>query len=159
LILKPGVYCIDTEIRFGSTDTVRVAGTFGVDPGVFLYIKPAEPGKPSGFTINGGSSVQIWGIHDPTSPYNGYLIYDAPNYATGTPVNCTINGGSLSMFQGTIYAPYCDITLNGGSGPTGFQSQVIGYNVKFAGTSDIYLTYNADNSPVWSIPLQVGLTK
>ena len=154
MTLQPGVYCIDTEMRIGSTDFIRVAGTFGVDPGVFFYFMPG-----GSFTFNGGSTVQLWGIHDTTSPYMGYLIYASPNYSTGTPVNCTINGGSLSMFKGTIYAPYCDITLNGGSGPNGFQSQVIGYNVKFAGTSDIYLSYNAGSSPQWSIPLQVGLTK
>jgi hypothetical protein len=154
MTLKPGVYCIDTEIRFGSTDTVQVEGTFMATPGVFLYIKPG-----GSFTINGGSSVNIWGINDNTSPYFGYLIYAAPDYSTGTPATCTMNGGSLSQFQGTIYAPYCNITLNGGSGPTGFQSQVVGYTVKFAGTSDIYLTYQAGSSPAWKIPLQLGLTK
>jgi hypothetical protein len=87
------------------------------------------------------------------------LIYAAPNYATGTPVTCTVNGGSLSMFQGAIYAPYCNVTLNGGSGPTGFQSQVIGYTVKFSGTSDVYLSYDGSTSPSWTIPLQIGLTK
>lgn len=154
ITLQPGVYCIDTEIRIGSTDTFIVTGTFEVDPGVFLYIKPG-----GSFTFNGGSTVQIWGDHDPTSPYNGYLIYAAPDYSTGSPVTCNINGGSLSMFKGTIYAPYCAITMNGGSGPTGFQSQIIGYTVKFSGTSDIYLTYDANDTPSFTIPVQVGLTK
>lgn len=154
ITLKAGVYCIDTTMQIGSTDLLRVEGTFGVDPGVFLYFEPG-----GSYTINGGSTVQLWGIHDLASPYNGFLIYAAPNYATGTPATCNINGGSLSMFRDTIYAPYCNVTLNGGSGPNGFQSQVIGYTVKFSGTSDIYLSYNANTSPVWNIPLQVGLSK
>lgn len=154
ITLQPGVYCIDSEIRIGSTDTFRVAGTFGVDPGVFLYIKPG-----GSFTFNAGSTTQLWGIHDTTSPYYGFLIYAAPDYSTGTPVTCTINGGALTMFKNTIYAPYCNVTLNGGSGPTGFQSQVIGYNVKFSGNAEIYLSYQSGLSPVWNIPLQIGLTK
>jgi hypothetical protein len=152
--LKPGVYCIDSEIRFGAGDHFRVEGTFHSTPGVFLYLMPG-----GSFTFNGGSTINIWGISDPASPYKGYLIYAAPNYSTGTPATCTINGNTSNTFQGTIYAPYCNITMDGTSTPTGFQSQIIGYNVKFSGGANIYLTYEAGSSPVWNIPLQVGLTQ
>ena len=162
ITLQPGVYCIDQEIRIGSTDTFVIGGgTFYSTPGVLLYLMPG-----GSFVFNGGSTVQIWGINQANvdadialAPYKGFLIYAAPNYASGTPVNCTVNGGALSMFQGTIYAPYCNMTVNGGSGSTGFQSQLIGYNVKFSGTSDIILNYEADDSPTWNIPLQVGLSR
>jgi hypothetical protein len=162
ITLQPGVYCIDTEIRIGSQDTFVINnGTFPTTPGVFLYIKPG-----GSFTFNAGSTVQIWAINDASVaadssllPYKNYLIYAAPDYASGTPATCTINGGALSMFKGTIYAPYCNMTVNGGSGSTGFQSQLIGYKVKFSGTSDIYLNYDANSNPTWSIPLQVGLSK
>ena len=152
--LNPGVYCIDSEIRFGAGDQFRVAGTFASTPGVFLYLMPG-----GSFTFNGGSTINIWGISDTTSPYKGYLIYAAPNYSTGTPVTCTINGNTSNTFKGTIYAPYCNITMDGTSSPTGFQSQLIGYNVKFSGGANIYLSYEASTSPVWNIPLQVGLTQ
>ena len=156
--LQPGIYCIDGELTIGSQDTfvindVITTGVLPTTSGVLLYIKPG-----GSFRFNAGSTVQLWGIKDSTSPYFGYLIYAAPNYS-GTPVTCNINGGALSMFRGTIFAPYCNITVNGGSGSTGFQSQVIGYNVKFSGNSDIILNYDAGSSPVWTIPLQVGLTK
>jgi hypothetical protein len=162
ILLEPGVYCIDTEIRIGSQASFIINnGTFHSTPGVFLYLQPG-----GSFTFNGGSTVQIWGINQANVdldsnllPYKGFLIYAAPDYASGTPVNCTINGGALSMFQGTIYAPYCNITVNGGSGSTGFQSQIIGYNVKFSGTSEVILNYDSNSSPVWNIPLQVGLSK
>ena len=72
---------------------------------------------------------------------------------------CTINGNTSNTFKGTIYAPYCNITMDGTSSPTGFQSQLIGYNVKFSGGANIYLSYEASSSPVWNIPLQVGLTQ
>jgi hypothetical protein len=158
--LKPGVYCIDDEIRIGSQDSFIVQGTFKVSPGVFLYIKPG-----GSFTINAGSVAVLWGINQANvdanatlAPYKGYLIYSAPDYS-GTPTTCTINGGNSSWFQGTIYAPYCNVTLNGGSGSEGLQTKVIAYTVKFSGNSTIYLTYNEDSSPDMTVPLQVGLSK
>lgn len=162
ITLKPGVYCIDSNITIGSTDFIRVEGTFGVSPGVFLYLKPG-----GSFRFNGGSSAQLWNMTqaqvdlDPTrlTPYQKYLIYAAPDYSSGTPQTCNINGGSASAFKGAVYAPYCDVTLNGGSGPYGFQTQIIAFNVKFSGTSDIYLQYDANSTPDFYIPLQVGLNK
>ena len=158
--LQPGVYCIDTQMRIGSTDIVRVAGTFAVDPGVFIYFKPG-----GSFTINGGATVNLWGINDANVSldpsliiYKGFLMYVAPDYASGTPPNCTINGGSTSGYQGMIYAPYCNLTINGNSGLV-VQSQLVGYTVDLSGASGVILNYDANSSPVWNIPLQVGLTK
>ena len=166
ITLLPGVYCIDNEIRIGSTDNFRVSGsvpgTFPALPGVFLYVQSG-----GSFTFNGGADVNIWGINqqsvdaDPSlAPYKGYLIYAAPNYAldpSGLP-NCTVNGGSTSQYQGTIYAPYCNLNLSGNSGMV-LNSQVIGYTVDMAGASGVTLNYDASNQPYWNIPLQVGLTK
>jgi len=85
-------------------------------------------------------------------------MYVAPDYASGTPPNCTINGGSTSGYQGMIYAPYCNLTINGNSGLV-VQSQLVGYTVDLSGASGVILNYDANSSPVWNIPLQVGLTK
>ncbi|HEX9385101.1 MAG TPA: hypothetical protein VF918_02190, partial [Anaerolineales bacterium] len=132
-------------------------------PGVFLYVKPG-----GSFTFNGGATVQLWGItqaqvdSDSTlAPYKNFLIYLAPNYASGTPSTCTMNGNSADVFTGTIYAPYCNVTINGTSGSTGFQTQIIGYTVKFAGGANVILNYS-DGSQLLedlTIPLQVGLTR
>ena len=154
IILTPGVYCIGTTLGANASEVITVSGTFGVDPGVFLYFKPG-----GSFTFNGGAGVQLWGNHDDTSPYYGFLMYLAPDYASASPANCKINGHSGDAFMGAIYAPYCNVTLDGTSDPTGFQSQIIGYTVKMAGGAIINLTYDANTSPVWNIPLQVGLTK
>ena len=86
-------------------------------------------------------------------------MYVVPDYASGTPAVCKVNGHSGDTFIGAIYAPYCDITLDGTSDPSGFQTQIIGYTVKFAGGANVILNYNAGSNPVWNIPLQVGLTK
>jgi hypothetical protein len=137
-----------------------VSGTYGVSPGVFIYIKPG-----GSFTFNGGSGVQLWAINQAQvdadsdlEPYRGFLLYVAPNY-DGSPATCTINGHSGDAFMGSIYAPYCNITINGTSGSSGFQSQLIGYNVKFAGGSNVYLNYDEDTSGSLVIPLQVGLSR
>lgn len=158
IILNPGVYCIDSSLN--SPDSLIV--TPGA-AGVFIYIKAG-----GSFTFNGGSVVKLWGINqeninaDATvTPYNHFLLYVAPNYASGTPSTCLMNGNANDMFVGTIYAPYCDVTLSGTSGPSGFQTQIVGYTVKFSGTADVILTYNDDDNAFdeWTVPQQVGLIK
>jgi hypothetical protein len=160
VILTPGVYCVGTEIRTNSTEILTVSGTYGVTPGVLLYIK-----SRGSFTFNGGSGVQLWGINQASvdadedlESYKGFLLYVAPNYS-GSPANCTINGHTGDSFMGSIYAPYCNITINGTSGASGFQSQLVGYNVKFAGGSNVVLNYDAGSAPVFESPLQVGLSR
>ncbi len=155
------MYCVGTEIRTNANKILTVSGTFGVTPGVFIYFKPG-----GSFTLNGGSGVQLWGINQASvdadadlEPYKGFLFYLAPNYTSGTPANCTINGHAGDAFMGSIYAPYCNITINGTSGSSGFQSQLIGYNIKFAGGSNIVLNYVAGNNGSLVIPLQVGLSR
>jgi hypothetical protein len=157
ITLQPGVYCIDTTIRANAGDILKVAaGT----PGVFLYVKPG-----GSFTFNGGATVQLWGINadngSSLAMYKNFLIYLAPNYASGTPTTCTLNGNSADLFTGMIYAPYCNVTIDGTSGSSGFQTQIIGYTVKFSGGANVTLNYDASSNPLSSltVPLQVGLTR
>jgi len=159
--LEPGVYCIGSTLKANSGDVLKVSGTFTATPGVFLYFKPGGY-----FTFNGGATVRLWGINqeninlDPSlGAYKNFLMYLAPNYASGTPVQCTINGNSGDAFWGTIYAPYCDVKLNGTSDSSSFQSQIIGYTVDLTGASNVTLNYIADDNVTWVIPLQVGLSK
>jgi hypothetical protein len=159
MILNPGVYCIDTT--FSSPDSIIVSGTPTSTPGVFIYIRSSSSTNP--LTFNGGSTIDLWGINNSNdssvSQYKGFLIYVAPNYASGTPATCLINGNSDYALKGTIYAPYCEVTINGTSNTGKFLSQVIGYKVKFAGTADVLLNYNGGDNHTWNIPSQVGLTK
>ena len=161
VVLTPGVYCIGSVLSTNASEILTVSGTYGVTPGVFIYIKPG-----GSFTFNGGSGVQLWGISDAQTvadpdlePYQGFLLYVAPDYASGTPANCKINGHSGDAFMGSIYAPYCNITIDGTSGSSGFQTQLIGYNVKFAGGSNVVLNYSAGSAGLLEIPLQVGLSR
>jgi len=158
MILNPGVYCIDTA--FSSPGNITVAGTTpGTDPGVFIYIRSGGT-----FTFNGGSTISLWGINDNNDSslkdkYLNFLMYVAPNYSTGTPATCKINGNTDYFLKGTIYAPFCNVTIDGTSATGNFQSQVIGYTVNFAGTADVVLKYDSSSNYIWNIPLQVGLAK
>ena len=133
--------------------TILPPATFGDTNGVFIYIKPG-----GSFTMNSTTNIQLWGIRDVNSPYFGYLVYVAPNYSLENPSLCKINGSSTSKFQGTFYAPYCDMNVNGGSGMT-LEAQIIGYTVDLTGASGVTLIYNASSNPSWDIPLQVGLSR
>ena len=113
-------------------------------------------------TINGGASVNLWGINtnndSSLSAYTGFLMYVAPNYALATPPKCYIGGGSTSTYLGTIYAPYCDLTIAGNAGLT-MQSQLIGYTVDLTGAAGLTLNYTGAPKTTWTIPQQVGLSK
>lgn len=159
--LLPGVYCIGSTLKANSGDVLTVSGTFKTTPGVFLYFKPGGY-----FTFNGSATVRLWGINQASvdadsslSPYQGFLMYVAPNYISGTPPNCTINGNAGDAFWGTIYAPYCGLKLNGTSDSTSFQSQLVGYTVDLTGASGVTLNYDDNTSGIFQIPLQVGLSR
>jgi hypothetical protein len=104
--LEPGVYIIED----GSLTVNAQASLSG--KGVTFYIT----GSKGGFTINGGSSIDL---HAPTSgTYGGVLIYQDPASKAnggGTIVN-TLNGGADTVINGGIYTPTQGIRINGSSG-------------------------------------------
>lgn len=79
----------------------------------------------------------------PSPPIPGVLIYVPIDY------ECVIkiNGNVDSEYAGMIYAPSCDITINGDSTsetPVNFFTQVIGWNVHITGNAVINFLYNKD---------------
>ena len=67
------------------------------------------------------------------------------------------NGNASVQFTGTIYAPYCDITVNGSSDPEGIHSQIIGYTVKLNGDNNLYIEYDPGENGEDVQPAQIGL--
>ena len=66
----------------------------------------------------------------------------------------------LLYLSGTILAPYCDLTINGDNSsgtPANFGTQIIAWNIKLNGSSEINITYDPDDNGEAS--RQFGLMK
>jgi hypothetical protein len=144
--LAPGVYCVDSDIHWSGTTFDNLDGTSGVT----IYITSGHD-----FSTNINSPIHLNASHS-GSDYDGYLIV-----LDGSPTShpsCTINGGSYLDLNGTIFAPYCNITINGDNTTNSdFNAQIIGWDVKLNGGNVININYNpADNA---KIKRRVGLMK
>lgn len=149
ILMKPGTYCVNTVVKLSSRQLVLV----GRDVTFFLRAGYA-------FDMQGGTMI----LDAPNEgPYAGYLMILEPDYGSPLfskdPLNCKINGGTTNSFIGAIFAPYCNITLNGGSEPTGFGSQIIGYTIKISGTASINFSYDAGQNPEINHPAEIGIVK
>lgn len=142
-ILDPGNYCVGNVVK-GVVQDNNISGD-----GVFIYIKP---GGYFDFGSNGSVNLSA-----PTSgDYQNLLIYVAPDITNlydmsewfSPAPNCSITGHSGDTFQGTIYAPHCDVSIVGTSSSTGLHIQVIAWEVKISGTATLYFTYNPDEQVI-----------
>ncbi len=161
-VLENGVFCVDSLVKTTSPTTLRHGFTPSPpsDPnpltdigGVFIYIKPG-----GNFRYDGGSVD----LEAPTSgPYKGFLMYvDAnyQNYFAGNPApNCTINGSAAMNFWGVIYAPFCDVSIAGGSTPFSLNAQLVGYTISLTGTADLIFTYDPSKMPTLPDKNWIGL--
>lgn len=145
VIMKPGNYCVSKVLKL-----VTSLSTMKGD-GVFIYIEPGGD-----FNLSGGS-MQLKA--QTSGDYKGLLLFVAPNYSNNVPTNCIINGGTDDIFVGTIYAPYCSVTINGGANPEGFHSQIIAYDLTLNGDNSLYFTYDPDALWQWFVPPKLGLVK
>jgi hypothetical protein len=152
ILLTPGIYCVDTQAALSGNETIKIQGTYGITPGVFIYFKAGGSSAP--ISLQGGD-IQLW--PQTAGTYANYLMYVAPNY-NGSPTSCTINGNSNQILWGTIYAPYCDFKINGTS-TNGFHSQVIGYTVDLSGSANITVNYNPDKNGYGVIPAEIGMMR
>ncbi len=147
--LEPGIYCVD-EIKF--TSDVMTGNN------IFFYIPEGGSFDIQGDILN-LTARTITDTTDPDFQYSGYLIYVAPDLDS-SPENCVLNGNQESNFVGTIYAPYCNITINGSTGTVdGFHSQVIGYEVKLNGDGTLWFIYEDDENGGRIEPAELDLTQ
>ena len=162
IYMQSGVYCIDPpmnqDLSWSPVDFVSLNGS--TDPsknkyhvynpnGVTLYIK-----KGGGFTINANNQTYL---DAPTSgDYGGYLIILEGERASIE--SCSITGGSDIDINGMIFAPYCNITVNGGSESTAaINAQLLGWDLKIDGNNMINFKY--DPKYTVKIKRKVGLVK
>ena len=144
--LAPGIYCVDGDIHWSGATFDSLDGTSGVT----IYLTSGHD-----FSLSINSPIYLDASHTGTV-YDGYLIIlDGDE---NTHPNCTINGGSYLEVNGTIFAPYCNITINGDNSTSSeFNAQIIGWDVKLNGGNFMNITYDpADNG---KIQRRVGLMK
>ena len=142
VVMMPGVYCVDDVIKLRSRSLVLR----GHD--VTIYVRANNYFQIEGGTIN---------LDAPdTGAYAGYLFIVDSDF-TGTPPNCSIDGNSINTYEGTIFAPYCDVIVNGDSTGANLDAQVIGYTVTLNGSATMNINYDRDK--VVHDPRRVGLIK
>ncbi|HEU0296664.1 MAG TPA: Tad domain-containing protein [Anaerolineales bacterium] len=145
IIMDPGVYCTDNDIQWNGQTFLSLDGSSGVT----LYIKSG-----SKFSLNIDSPITLYASN--SGDYQGYLIIQE---GTHTDIqNCVINGGSYLDIEGLIWAPYCEITLNGGNDSQApINAQLVGWQIKIDGNNTINFNYNPDNQV--RIKRKLGLMK
>lgn len=174
IYMASGVYCIDPggpshdwDLSWSGTDAAKLIGS--IDPlenkyqdpsnglpdvnpdGVTLYIRSG-----GGFTLNNNNPTYLDATNDPDSDYQGYLIILEGTH-TAHPT-CSITGGSSIDINGLIFAPYCNMTINGGSEPTAkINAQLIGWDIKIDGSAIV--TFHYDPSNQVKIKRKVGLMR
>jgi len=170
IYMASGVYCIDpggptknwdvswspvaAAALYGSTDPSENKYSVHNPDGVTLYIK-----KGGGFAINASSPTYLDASKNPNGPnadYQGYLIIlegDPTSHPT-----CSITGGADIDINGLIFAPYCNITVNGGSDSTAkINAQLIGWDLLINGNNIINFNYDPNNQV--KVKRRVGLMK
>jgi len=164
IYMHEGVYCIDPpmsqDLSWSPVDFVSLVASVDsttkyysadTDEGVTLYIKAG-----GGFSINANNPTHLDNNIDPDSDYFGYLIILE---GTHTDIkNCSITGGADLDINGLIFAPYCNITVNGGSDSTAeFNAQLIGWDLKINGNNTVNFNYDPSYQVV--IKSQIGLVR
>ncbi len=130
IYLSPGVYCVDSDLHWSGATFTLLDGTSGVT----IYVTSGH-----GFSLNINSPILL--NASTSGEYKGYLVIVEGNM--NSIESCTINGGSYLDVNGTIFAPYCSVTVNGdNSSQSTFNAQIIGWDVKLNGNNVINFTYD-----------------
>jgi Flp pilus assembly protein TadG len=147
----PGLYCVTNSPGPYHGELTGTEVTF--------YI------MSSSFSMKFNGSGNSFMATAPTSgDYEGVLIYMAPQVdANGNLLNTQeldLRGnGTFGDIIGTIIAPSADVTLFGNSGTGVLNTQVIAYRVDSGGTSNIHVTYEADDNYQATLPITLTMLK
>ena len=107
---------------------------------------PPTSGNPTfgGITINGGSganagTVNLTGLNDSTSPFNGMLFYQRRWNTQGADIN---GGSDVTQLNGTIYAKWAQFKLDGAGV---YNSQFLVGSLALSGQANITINYAGKN--------------
>jgi len=113
--LNPGIYVITGTLHFmsGANGHSNLGGN-----GVFFYLtSTANLQVDGGANINltaGGATESGGGTAPDLGAYDGILLYQA----TGNTTALSLQGGSSTYLEGSLYAPSASMTISNGSGAT-----------------------------------------
>ena len=106
------------------------------------HLPPSLGACPCRISIQGGT-LSLTGREG--GDYKGYVLIADSDF-TGQSPNCIVNGNADATVTGTIFAPYCDIEVDGGGKTTSLSAQIIGYTVKITGSQTVNLYYDPEVS-------------
>lgn len=145
IVMEPGIYCVNDNLSWSGSSFLSLDGTGGVT----IY---QTSGHDISLTINSPIKINASSSGD----YKNYVIIQAGNMNDIR--DCKFTGGQYLDLNGTVFAPYCDITINGDSTTTSvFNAQFIGWDLKVDGNNTITVNYDPDYTP--QIKRRLGLMK
>ncbi len=130
ITLLPGINCLDTDLSLSNNHSIT-------GDNVLIYLKDGNT-----ISIQGGT-LDLDGRDE--GDYEGYVVIVDSDFTGQTP-NCTVNGNASATITGTLFAPYCDVEIDGGGNTASLSAQIIAYTVKITGSQSVNLTYNATES-------------
>lgn len=140
--------CNDLLVYINGGTGVHLNGNGGVTCNNVTFF--AQTGDVS---WNGNTTVRM---NAPVGgDYENLLIYMP--YGNTNPL--TISGNSNNWLKGSILAVSSPITIKGNSGTTGLHSQIVGYTVQLAGSSNTIINYVPDEQYKQTDPSGIMLTK
>ncbi|HXX21665.1 MAG TPA: pilus assembly protein TadG-related protein [Terriglobia bacterium] len=133
-IFNPGLYVI-------SSGNVILNGTNGMSgTGVTFYLGP----NAGGITVNGSDTTSL---SAPTSgTYAGILFFQNPSDTS----NATFNGSNGTVWNGAIYLPKAQVTMNGSNSSSAQYTILVANNLVLNGTDTFNDNYSslAQGSPI-----------
>jgi Flp pilus assembly protein TadG len=148
---NPGIYVVTG----GKTNAIDITGGTVTGTSVFFYDTASNydpttgndsgSGKSSFGGINiSGSGVNLSGLVDPSSPYNGMVFFmDRANTGSGGSNTISIQGGSSgATIVGTTYAPNTNVQV---SGQGTWNAQFIVGLMSVTGGGNVTINYSGQN--------------
>lgn len=146
LNLLPGLYCI----KGGMSNNAKshLSGS-----GVTLYFLSGDVTLNTNDKIEETYGVMLSAPVCYGQPTCGLLMYFDTSYSASV----SMNGGAHNKFEGTIFGPTANFTINGGAEATTFNTQIIGQWIEVTGKSELQM--NLDNANTAKKPASLSLIR
>ncbi|MEO7177621.1 MAG: pilus assembly protein TadG-related protein [Allosphingosinicella sp.] len=138
--LAPGTYYVNGDTgAFSAGSQANISGT-GVT--IVLTSKTGTPASIATLGINGGAQLNLSAPTD--GVYGGILMYQDPRATLGNSIS--INGNSLTSYEGGFYFPRAYMTFNGNTGMHTECLQLVARRLTFSGNSSVSNTCPANSA-------------